>query len=228
MPAEYNQNAGHREDQISILVVADVRLHREGLSSSLDQRPNLLVVGRASDRQEALKVIALVHPDVVVLEMTTRNSFEIVRAINLEAPKVKIIAFAVEEFDREILACAEAGVAGWVPREGSVEDLVASIERAHREELLCSPRMAAQVFRRLALLSRIVPGRPRSSPLTSREQEISALIERGLSNKEIARNLNIEVATVKNHVHNILGKLHVTSRGEAAAMHRDRTPISPV
>jgi two-component system, NarL family, nitrate/nitrite response regulator NarL len=222
MPGEFRKTPAHANGKISLLVVADVRLHREGLSSTLDRRQNLTVVGRAADRDAALKLLGWTCPDVVVLEMATRDSLEIVRAIGHEAPSVKIVAFAVEELDSEILACADAGVAGWVPRAGSVDDLVAAIESADREELLCSPRMAAKLFRRLASFSRVVPKPQRNSPLTRREREIFALIERGLSNKEIARHLNIEVATVKNHVHSILGKLQVTTRGEAAAIHRDR------
>ena len=209
---------------ISLLIVADVRLYREGLSGSLGRRGHLTVVGEAGSREAALPLIASHPPNVVVLDMATRDSLAIVRAISSAAPSVKIIAFAVEELDSEILACAEAGVAGWVPREASMDDLVASIEGVAREELVCSARMAATLFRRLASLTRTpqLPG----DPLTGREREIAALIDRGLSNKEIAQRLKIEVATVKNHVHSILGKLHVASRAQAAASRRDRGPSS--
>src|SRR5439155_3862772 len=132
----------------------------------------------------------------------------------------RIVAFAVVETDAEILACAEAGVSAWVPREGSIDDLVATIESVERDELHCPPKLASTLFRRLASLTRRLPQRSPADGLTAREREILALIDRGLSNKEIAVRLSVEVTTVKNHVHNILDKLQVSRRNEAAAFVR--------
>jgi DNA-binding NarL/FixJ family response regulator len=173
-------------------------------------------VGLAANRDEALALVASLQPDVVVMDMAMRDSLDIVRAINGSLPEVRIIAFAIEPLDREILACAEAGVAGYVHSEASTDDLVAAIESVMRGELLCPPRTAALLLRRLALLAK-TKQRPEATNLTGREREIGMLIDEGLSNKEIAQRLNIEVATVKNHVHNILEKLHVPSRAQAAA-----------
>jgi two-component system nitrate/nitrite response regulator NarL len=222
MGADPSRSPRHNSAEISLLIVADVRLYREGLGTSLGRREHLTVLGVAGSREAALALVASGPPDVVVLDMATRDSLAIARAISSAAPSVKIIAFAVEELDREILACGEAGVAGWVTREGSMDDLVAMIESVAREELLCSARMAATLFRRLASLTRT----PQAAAdlLTAREREIAALIDRGFSNKVIAQRLNIEVATVKNHVHSILAKLHVSTRGEAAASRRDQGP----
>jgi two-component system nitrate/nitrite response regulator NarL len=99
-------------------IVADVRLYREGLSTSLGRREHLAVLGEAGSREAALALVASNPPDVVVLDMATRDSLAIVRAISSAAPSVKIIAFAIEELDREILACGEAGMAGWVAARG--------------------------------------------------------------------------------------------------------------
>ncbi len=211
----------HPPKGVRVFVIAEVRLYREGLATNLASRPNLTIVGMAGNVTEALGLLELARPDVVVLDMATRDCLQIVRAISQKAPTIKIIAFAVEESDREVLTCAEAGVAGYVPPEGSTDELVAMIENVTRGEILCSPRMAAMLFRRLASLARGGPSQLGLVSLTTREREIVGLIDGGLSNKEIAVRLVIEVATVKNHVHNILDKLHVSSRGEAAERVRD-------
>jgi two-component system, NarL family, nitrate/nitrite response regulator NarL len=202
---------------VRVLPVAEVRLYREGLASSLACRTNLDVVGTAANRDEALMLVASLQPDVVVLDMATRDSLEIVRAISGSAPRVRILAFAIEELDHEIVACAEAGVAGYVPCEASTDDLIAAIESVMRGESLCPPRTAALLLSRLATLAKGGQAQSRGLNLTAREREIVVLIDEGLSNKEIAQRLNIEVATVKNHVHNVLEKLHVSNRAQAAA-----------
>lgn len=204
----------------SIVVVADVRLYREGLHNALSRRENFVIKGEATSIESVLPLVTSNQADVVVLDMATQNGLEIARAINRSAPAVKIVAFAVEEVDRNIFACAEAGISAWVDREGTIDDLTRAIESVTREELVCSARMAAAMFRRLGSLATSSQKPANVSPLTAREREIVVLIERGLSNKEIAKRLTIEVSTVKNHVHSILGKLNVTTRGEAAACGR--------
>jgi two-component system nitrate/nitrite response regulator NarL len=208
------------EGSIRVLPVAEVRLYREGLARSLGGRKNLEVVATAANRDEALTLVESMQPDVVVLDMATSDSLEIVRSIGRSAPKVRTLAFALEEIDRAILASAEAGVAGYVPCDASVDDLVAAIESVMRGELLCRPRTAALLLERLASLARGGHAQSQGLNLTGREREIVVLIDQGLSNKEIAQQLNIEVATVKNHVHNLLEKLHVNTRAQAAAHFR--------
>jgi two-component system, NarL family, nitrate/nitrite response regulator NarL len=121
------------------------------------------------------------------------------------------------ETDEAVLAYAEAGIAGYVSRDGSVQDLVTAIEGAVKGELRCSPRLAGTILRRLAWRAAVGGDVSPRTTLTSRETEIVRLIDQGLSNKEIAVRLGIEVATVKNHVHNLLDKLRVHRRSEAAA-----------
>jgi two-component system nitrate/nitrite response regulator NarL len=212
---------------IRVLVVAGVRLYREGLATNLASRKNFAVVGTAACLDDVLAQLRPNRPDVVVLDMGTPENFPIVQAIRAEAAHVKTVAVAIEEVDRDVLACAEAGVAGYVPYDRSIDELVAVIESVTRGELLCSPRMAATLFRRLAAMAGEDPERAKHG-LTARERQIVPLIDAGLSNKEIAQSLSIEVATVKNHVHNILDKLQVCSRAEAAArLRRGAATVHP-
>ncbi len=208
--------------RIRVLIVAGVRLYREGLATTLASRPILIVAGTAEDAAEALKLVRSTQPDVTLLDMAAHDSLEISRAISKAAPLVKIIAFAIEELDGEILACAEAGAAGYLTYGASMEDLVEMIEEVMRGELVCPPRTVSMLFRRLASLAKGGDEALKRLDMTAREREVVLLIDAGLSNKEIALRLNIGVATAKKHVHNILEKLHVTTRGEAAARLRAR------
>jgi two-component system, NarL family, nitrate/nitrite response regulator NarL len=142
-------------------------------------------------------------------------------AISAAQMPVKVVAFSVADTEDEVCECAEAGIAGYVARNGSKEDLITAVENAVRGEVLCSPRVAASLFRRLAAHVQTSRQRPPEAPLTGREQDIITLIDTGLSNKEIARQLKISLPTVKNHVHNILEKLQVRRRGAAAALLRE-------
>jgi two-component system, NarL family, nitrate/nitrite response regulator NarL len=206
------------EHPTRVLVVAEIRLYREGLAANLAARPHLCVLGKAGSADEARALQKALAPDIVVIDMGTRDSFELVRAFRRQDVNVRIIAYGVDESERDIVACAEAGVAGYLPCDGSIDDLVRIIASCTRGELICSPRIAATLFNRVCSLASLGHESTKGDAiLTGRERQIVSLIDAGLSNKEIAQRLNIEVTTVKNHVHNILEKLHVTTRAEAAA-----------
>jgi DNA-binding NarL/FixJ family response regulator len=133
----------------------------------------------------------------------------------------------VPEADDEIVQLAEAGVDGLVTRDASLADVLDAVAAAVRRETLTSPTVAAVLLRRVASLAG--ERRPaETSSLTRREREIVALIGRGLSNKEIAQSLRIELSTVKNHVHNILEKLHVPRRTDAVAAARTRGGLDEI
>lgn len=203
-------------ETINIMVVSDVRLYREGLAASLAQRHRLAIAGTANNIDDLSRVDEC-HPDVIVLDMSARGSLDAIRRVSASSSRARMIAFAVEETERDVLLCAEAGAAGFVPCDGTIDDLVNTIHSVARGELLCTPRIAAMLFRALHTQGPRHDGDRLALTLTAREREIAPLIDRGLSNKEIAAQLGIEVATVKNHVHNLLEKLQVASRGEAAA-----------
>jgi DNA-binding NarL/FixJ family response regulator len=210
------------EEAVRILLVTDIRLYREGIESVLAGRAGIEVVAAASARGEAVELAGRLRPEIALVDVAMPDAVEGVRAIRRAAPGVKILALTVAETEAEVLTCIEAGVSGYVTRESSVDDLVAAIRSAGRDEMICSPRIAATLVRRVTALA-AGAGRARSEALlTGRELEIVALIDESLSNKEIASRLLIEVPTVKNHVHNILEKLQVHRRADAAAALRAR------
>jgi DNA-binding NarL/FixJ family response regulator len=214
-------NRAAPDRQSRIIIVSDTRLYREGLALSLERVDRVVVVGVADSVASALTCIEEKTPDVALLDFAMPDALALPRAIAAARMPVTVVAFSVTDTEDEICECAEAGIAGYVARNGSKEDLIAAVENAVRGEVLCSPRVAASLFRRLAAHVQTTRQRPPDVALTSREQEIIALIDRGLSNKEIARQLKISLPTVKNHVHNILEKLQVRRRGAAAALLRE-------
>ena len=197
---------------IRVLIAAHIRLYREGLALVLQRVPALSVVGMAASRDEAVVAVAALSPDVLLLDLAMAESRDLVRCLQQAGSTVMEVAIGL----------LEAEGAGYVPREGSIENLVAVVESVGRGELLCSPQVAGTLLRRLAALARERGAESPGPGLTLREREIVGWIDGGLSNKDIARQLGIEVATVKNHVHNILEKLSVRRRGEAAAKVRER------
>jgi DNA-binding NarL/FixJ family response regulator len=199
------------------VIVSDVRLYRDGMHASLASRPQFTVVGAVADMDHAVEIVASASPQIVILDMATRGSIAGARRLRDAAPAVHIVGFGVQEDEREILACAEAGLSGYVPSDASLDDLVARVDSVARGELLCTPRTAALLFRSLGRHA-AAPEVQAPADLTAREREVLTLINRGLSNKEIAVRLRIEVSTVKNHVHNLLEKLQVTSRAQAARL----------
>jgi DNA-binding NarL/FixJ family response regulator len=200
-----------------IFILSDVRLFREGLTWSLSHQPDIEIIEALAPSPAVIAQITGSDAVALLLDISMPGALDICRELNRRAPGIKVIAFAVNEVDSELVMCAEAGIHGYVTRDGSVNDVVVAIQCAVRGEVACSPRVAALLFQRVATLSEVTRGVQARPMLTRREREIAGLITEGLSNKEIARSLRISSATVKNHVHNVLEKLQIHHRGEAAA-----------
>jgi DNA-binding NarL/FixJ family response regulator len=210
---------------IRVVIACDIRLYREGLSLHLARQEQLGVVGSAATREEIHRLACELEPDVLLMDMAMHESLEIVHELRAAVPDTRVLALTIPEADVAVIACAEAGVAGFVTREASLSDLVDAICSAARGEACMSPRAAAALLRRVSALAADRPAAPARGVLTVREREIVELIALGLSNKAIAARLHVELATVKNHVHNILDKLQVHRRGEiAASLRRPPTP----
>ena len=206
--------------RVRLLILGEIGLYREALAGSLGRDERFEVVAVAAGVEEALELLE--HVDAEILLLDTRMSEETVaiRELAAAAPQVKIVALAVPESEDEVIALAEAGASAYVTPDGSIERLASVIQGVERGEVLTSPAMVAGLFRRVAALAHERRIDPIEEKLTERELDVLRLIEEGLSNKEIAAALSIELTTVKNHVHRILEKLHVHGRSEAAARAR--------
>jgi DNA-binding NarL/FixJ family response regulator len=209
---------------VRILVAGDIRLYRDGVAQYLERDPRFEVVGTASDRASARQSADGLRPDIVVLDMAMDESLAAVWDIARLVPETRIVALTVPDSEHAVITCAEAGIAGYVSRNGSLSDLVDAIEAAARGECVIPPKMVASLIRRVSMLAADRAAETAAAELTGREREIVDLIAQGLSNKQIGARLRIELATVKNHVHNILEKLHVHRRSDAVARARRLAP----
>ena len=207
-----------------VVIVSGLRLLRDGLAEALTHATGICVVAAVADAERARAAIVDHEPSLVLLDIELRDSLGLVRALHNAPRAPRIVVFAVSDSKDALLAYIEAGIDGYVPRDGSVADVVATVESVGRGETIVSPKLAASLFQRLADQRRR-RAEPRVAPsafdLTLRERQILSLVEQGLTNKEIARSLGIELATVKNHVHHVLEKLQVSRRGQAVWRARD-------
>jgi two-component system nitrate/nitrite response regulator NarL len=204
-----------------VLIVSEVRLYREGLARLLRRDRRLEVVGAAGDVPDALAALGGLAepPEAVLLDAPAPAGLEGLEQLEAAVPTARIIVLNVSDADEQaVIAWAEAGVGGLLARDVDVDDVAQAVQTTASGGTVCSPRLAALLLRRMAKSGQ---DPPRSAPLTSREREIAELLEQGLSNKEIGARLQIELPTVKNHVHSILTKLKASRRGQAAAMLRD-------
>jgi DNA-binding NarL/FixJ family response regulator len=204
---------------IRLIIVSSVRLVREGLAATLRDRDGMVVVGAVDPDSGGIARIADAEPDVVLIDVgeTDRDTGAAARLIKAASPDAKLVAFGLDEIDERVFACAAAGFSGYVTRESGADELHRALMDAMEGRMHCAPHIAAAMFNRLAGFLR-EPDAPEVLPsFTPRESEILALVKRGRSNKDIARQLAISSATVKNHMHNILQKLQVSRRGQAAA-----------
>ena len=198
-----------------VFIVSTTLIYREGLSHVLAEDPAVDVVGTASDADDAAPLLATAQPDVTLFDLTGDAGLDGLQRLDHDGGK-KVVVLGVTYDEEKILSCAEAGIAGYVTRNDSLSHLVATVCAAARGEFACPPQIVGCLLRRLGAIGGQA-GRPPNQPsLTGREQEVVRLISLGLSNKEIAKRLGIQLATVKNHVHNILDKAGVRRRADVA------------
>jgi two-component system nitrate/nitrite response regulator NarL len=209
------KSSGASGEPPRVFILSDVRLLREGLAVLLPRAGSVVVVG-TGPASEAVELVTKLKPDILLLDANLNDLLDRTQQVRQAASGIKIVAFALDEVDEELIACAEAGACAFVGRDGSYQDLLRAIDDACRGEFSVSPHHTALLLGRIAELAGRGAQQSGSATLTRREREILPLIERGLSNKEIARHLSIGPATIKNHVHNILEKMQLRRRGEIA------------
>jgi DNA-binding NarL/FixJ family response regulator len=205
------------------LIVSDVLLFREGVRTGLSRIGSLDIVAAAAPAQAAA-ILAAEVIDVLILDASRPSA--LARAAELRAawPHLKIIAFGICSY-REMLAGAEFGICAFVDEDGGVADINQAALMAVQDESYCSPRATARLIGHIASLARNVTRAP-GARLTHRELEVASMVGRGLSNKQIAQELSISPATVKNHVHNILEKSHLPSRSAIGVTHMQSRAVS--
>lgn len=212
---------------VRILIVDDCMLYRDNLAAALASR-GLPAIGFAWDLRTLVIAMREHSVEVILLNIATRDSAALLNVAVATDPGVRVVVMGLSEDDESgVIACAEAGVAGYHTRAESFDDLLTQIEKVAGGETLCSPRVSAILLQRLsALASQQQPAVVRDRVLTAREVEILGMLEAGMSNRDIADQLCIAVHTVKNHVHSVLTKLGVATRAEAAAVARAQRRIS--
>jgi two-component system nitrate/nitrite response regulator NarL len=209
-------------DSLGVLIVSEVRFLRESLAEILARASGIAICGHSATLAEALAAAGASRPAIVLLDAAFPGSMGAVARFAAIVPQASVIVFAISETEDNVVAWAEAGIAGYVPNTTSVNDLISLIGQIRRGEQACPSRIAGSLLRRIATARRATgPGLP-ALPLTRREAEILRLICEGLSNKDIARRLSISLGTTKSHVHNLLGKLSVQRRAEAMRVYASR------
>ncbi len=203
---------------VRIVIVDDCVIYRDSLAAAL-AAGGWPAVRCAWDTVTMVTAIDDLAATVVLLNISTRDSAALLRAARARNPEIRVVVLGISDDDEsEVIAWAEAGAAGYHTRTESFEDLVTQLWKAAIGEPFCSPRVSSILLRRFAALTTEQASAARELVLTTREAQILEMLRLGLSNRDIAERLCIAVHTVKNHVHNILTKLGVGTRGEAVAL----------
>jgi two-component system NarL family response regulator len=206
-------------DAIRVVICDDHALFRRGLSMVLEEEPGIEVVGEAEDGDAAVVAAVDLAPDVVLMDvrMPKRSGIEATRAIAEAVPSAKIVMLTVSDEEDDLYEAIKAGATGYLLKEISIEEVADAVRAVMAGQSLITPSMASKLISEFSNLSKKAEAR-QAVPvpvLTARELEVLKLVAQGMSNKEIATELYISENTVKNHVRNILEKLHLHSRMEA-------------
>jgi NarL family two-component system response regulator LiaR len=202
-------------NSIRILVADDHAIVRKGIRALLATEPDIEVAGEAENGREAVTEAESLRPDVILMDlvMPEMDGIEAIRRITARQPEARILVLTSFAADDKVFPAIKAGALGYLLKDSGPEELVQAIHQVYRGESSLHPTVARKLLQEL---SRPSERPPTPEPLTEREVEVLRLVARGQSNQEMADQLVISEATVRTHVSNILGKLHLASRTQAA------------
>jgi two-component system NarL family response regulator len=210
-------------DLIKVLLVIEVQLIGNIFASVLQDEPEIKVAGCSTTLEEALKIVQEQQVDVALVSvgLPAQGALEFTHRIMDRMSTIKVLVLGLSEEKNDVLRYIEAGAAGYILKDSSLNELIEIVRLANRGEAYVSTRMAGVMMERLSNLARMFSAVENKIDadvrLTSRELEVLQFIGEGFTNQEIAARLFVEVGTVKNHVHSILEKLNVSNREEAAS-----------
>jgi DNA-binding NarL/FixJ family response regulator len=204
-------------DQLRVMLVDDHDLFRTGLRNLLEEQ-GVQIVAEASEGSAALSLVRELAPDVVVMDlnMPGMNGIEATREITRQAPLTRVVVLTISDEDDDVIDAILAGACGYLLKDSSIQDLMQGIRAASVGEALISPHIAAKVLQRLRASSVDSETIAQGPELSDRETQVLRLIANGKDNAEIAQDLHISPKTVKNHISNILMKLQIENRIQAA------------
>jgi NarL family two-component system response regulator LiaR len=215
-------------DNIHILIADDHAVVREGLRTLISTKPGLKLVGEAADGVEAVSLARSLNPDVILLDMVMprQDGLAAIREIKQENPQARILVLTSFDDDERVFSAIKAGALGYLLKDSSPQQLIQAIHDVYNGRSSLHPTIALKVIRELNQPSDLPPT---EDPLTEREMETLRLIAQGLTNQEISEKLVISERTVGKHVSNILDKLHLANRTQAAlyALRRGLATLEP-
>lgn len=207
--------------KISVVIIEDNRLLREGITSLINEQSDLKVVGAFSERENALTKIFELKPTIVLIDLGLRsqNSLRVVKSIKQRSDEIKIIVMDLMPLENDILDFVKAGASGFILKDAKVQEFLKTINSVAAGEKVLPTHMTGSLFNQI--IDRAVNGTSTSDleqavKMTKRERQVIELIADGLANKEIGKLLHLSPFTVKSHVHNILEKMALHSRVQIA------------
>jgi len=204
-------------ENITILLADDHVLLRQGTRELLEREDDMIVVGEAGDGEEAVRLTAELHPHVIVMDiaMPKVNGIEATRRIKEIFPDSAVLILSAYDDDQYVFAILEAGAAGYLLKDVPSHELVGAIRAVHGGESILHPTIARKVINRFAFPQEAAPAGVESDQLSEREMEVLKLAAQGMTNMEIANDIDLSVRTIQGHLGNIFSKMQVGSRTEA-------------
>lgn len=200
---------------MELVVVTPIRLFGEGLAACFFRRAEISLQATVGDLSRLCEILETMKVDIVLIDVTQGIDLDEVRAIVSERPGIAFVALGLQEQRQDVIRCGHAGFSGYVARNASVDELCKALFDVIAGRLACSPEISGGLLRALFRTNPHANAVELNKALTRREGEVLRLIGRGMSNKEIARDLSLSLATVKHHVHHVLEKLQLPRRAQA-------------